>query len=112
MPFSNGMPCPYCAGRGSIETEQSQSVPMRIYWRKSDFLPIKDSINIPVNAIQTYTNMQYLPSIERAAYLIPNYDGVENFKISRYYKKSPSYPEGFKDNPIKYVINIWGTDDN
>jgi hypothetical protein len=106
------MPCPYCSGRGSLEEIESLEIPTRIYWKKSDFVPIPDNININSNSIQTYTDSIYLPQIERAAYLTVNYSGIENFKINRYYKKSPSYPTGFKDNPKKYIINIWGTDDN
>lgn len=112
MPFASGMTCPYCAGRGSIEQEVKKQIPARIYWKRSDFLPIPDSINIPRNAVQTYVNMTYLPDIERASYMMPQYDGIDNFKLNKYFKKSPSYPEGLKDNPVKYVINIWATDDN
>jgi hypothetical protein len=112
MPFAPGMTCPYCGGKGALETEVSEIIPSRIYWKKSDFISMPISININSTFIQTYTNMIYLPQIEKASYIIPNYDGVENFKLSRYYKKSPSYPEGLKDNPIKYVITLWGTDVN
>lgn len=107
FPFDNGMPCPNCDGKGSTETQHSVEIPLRIYWKKSHFINSGPSINIPDNAIQTIADMKYLSDIERAAYMVPSYDGIENYKIMRFYKISPSFPQGFKQNPKKYVVTLW-----
>lgn len=113
IPFENGMPCPYCDGKGSIENQLSVEIPVRIYWKKSDFIKAGSPlINIPDNSIQTIADMKYLSDIERADYMVPYYDGIQEYSIMKFYKLSPSFPQGFKQNPKKYVVTLWGRNES
>jgi hypothetical protein len=51
--------------------------------------------------------MTDLEKINKAKYLIPNYDGIEKYDNGRYERAGSSYPQGFKQNETKYVVTFW-----
>lgn len=106
-PFETGMPCPFCGGAGYKSIEETLEIAMRIYWDKKLFIKAGPAIDFPHGAIQTITKMIYMPKIELANYMIPKYDGVEEYKPAKFYKIGPSYPQGFKQNPVKYIVTYW-----
>ena len=58
--------------------------------------------------IQTIAYMSDLEKIEQCKYMIPKYDGIENYDRAKYEKNGPSFPQGFKQNATKYVVTFWG----
>ena len=99
-PFERGMPCPYCGGKGYKAVEESD-------WDRKSWVKVAENIEIPDGAIQTISYMTDLDKINKAKYLCPIYDGIEKYDSSKFQKSGPSYPQGFKQNPTKYVVTFW-----
>ena len=72
-----------------------------------DMFDIGIPIDIPDGSIQTISYMTDLEKINKAKYLIPNYDGIEKYDNGRYERAGSSYPQGFKQNTTKYVVTFW-----
>jgi hypothetical protein len=51
--------------------------------------------------------MTDLDKIKKANYLIPRYDGMDNYAEQKYQRYGQSYPQGFKQNETKYVVTFW-----
>ena len=107
IPFERGMPCPYCNGRGYKEQEETEDITTRIYWDKRYWIDVGIPADVPQGSIQTISYMTDLPKIQRANYLIPNSDGIQNYQRNLFQKAGPSYPQGFKQNETKYVVTFW-----
>jgi len=110
-PFERGMPCPYCNGKGYKAIETTEDITLRIYWDRKSWVNIGIPIDIPDGSIQTIAYMTDLPKIEKAKYMIPNYDGIEKYDKGKYEKNGPSHPQGFKQNDTKYVVTFWNRTD-
>lgn len=107
-PFERGMPCPYCNGRGYKAVESSDNITLRIYWERKYWVDIGVPIDVPNGGIQTIAYMTDLPKIEKCKYMIPKYDGIENYDTNAKYERAgTSYPQGFKQNETKYVVTFW-----
>jgi len=106
-PFERGMPCPYCGGKGYKGVETTEDITLRIYWNRKFWVDIGIPIDIPDGSIQTISYMTDLEKINKAKYLIPNYDGIEKYDTGRYQREGSSYPQGFKQNETKYVVTFW-----
>ena len=102
------MPCPYCNGRGYKAVESSDNITLRIYWERKYWVDIGVPIDVPNGGIQTIAYMTDLPKIEKCKYMIPKYDGIENYDTNAKYERAgTSYPQGFKQNETKYVVTFW-----
>ena len=110
-PFERGMPCPYCGGKGYKAVETTEDVTLRIYWDSKFWIKTDFKIDVPNGAIQTIAKMDDLDKINKAKYLIPNYDGIEKYDQGRYERAGLSYPQGFKQNETKYVVTFWSRAD-
>ena len=106
-PFTRGMPCPYCNGKGHKAVEVSDDITLRIYWDRKSWYNVGIPIDIPNGMIQTISYLSDLEKIEQCKYMIPNYDGIENYDKAKYEKNGPSFPQGFKQNTTKYVVTFW-----
>jgi len=107
-PFDRGMPCPYCNGKGYKATEATDSITLRIYWDRKNWVKTGAEINIPDGGIQTIAYMTDLDKIEKCKYMIPIYDGIEKYDTNAKYEKAGiSFPQGFKQNATKYVVTFW-----
>ena len=107
-PFERGMPCPYCGGKGYKAIENTDTITLRIYWDRKNWVKTGAEINIPDMGIQTISYMTDLEKINKAKYLIPSYDGIENYDTNATYEKAGiSFPQGFKQNTTKYVVSFW-----
>ena len=51
-PFSRGMPCPQCDGKGYKAIEAEEDLNVRIYWEPKQWKDIGAAINLPEGAIQ------------------------------------------------------------
>ena len=107
-PFERGMPCPYCGGKGYKAVEVTNDVTLRIYWDRKSWVDVGVPINIPAGSIQTIAYMTDLEKIEKCKYMIPKYDGIQNYDVNaRFEKTGMSFPQGFKQNDTKYVVTFW-----
>lgn len=106
-PFDSGLPCPHCGGAGYRSIEETLEIPMRIYWDKKLFMKGGPSIDIPEGAIQTISKLIYFPQLNSCNYIIPKYDGIEEYSPERFFRMGDPYPQGFKQNPIKYIVAYW-----
>jgi hypothetical protein len=106
-PFDDGMPCPYCEGKGYKQVELSETIPIQILWEVQSYYKKMLPIEIQQGSIQTIARSIYAPKLEMAKYLIPNDGGIENLDIKKYERLTPMYPLGFKDNPVKYMVHFW-----
>ena len=95
VPFTNGMPCPYCNGQGVRLSEVSEDIDLRIYWDKRSFVDIGVDFDIPDGAVQTIGYMSDYEKMKRANELIV------------YFPDSEEKATGFKQNPTQYVILFW-----
>jgi len=107
QPFEDGMPCPYCEGRGYKQVEVNEIIPIQILWEIHRSYQKMLPIDIPQGSIQTIVRATFLPKIEMAKYLMPKDSGIENLDIKKYERFGPSIPLGFKHNPVKYMVNFW-----
>ena len=105
------MPCPYCNGKGYKANETTEDITLRIYWNKKFWVDIGIPIDVPDGAMQTISYMTDLEKINKAKYIIPNYDGIEKYDQSRYERAGSSYPQGFKQNATKYIVTFWTRSD-
>lgn len=107
-PFDRGMPCPYCGGKGYKAVESTEEITLRIYWDKKSWYDVGVAINIPAGSIQTIAYMTDLEKIEKCKYMIPKYDGMQNYDYNAKFEKAGvSFPQGFKQNETKYVVTFW-----
>lgn len=65
MPFQFG-DCPLCGGNGYKETEITESIRLRIYWSRADWIRIGGSVNITDAEILIIGFMTDLPKLLRA----------------------------------------------
>lgn len=107
FPFEDGMPCPYCDGKGYKQVEVSEVIPIQILWEIQSYYKKLLTIEIPQGSIQTIVRSTYTPKLEMAKYLSPKDGGIENLDNKLYERFGPSYPLGFKNNPVKYMVNFW-----
>ena len=107
-PFDNGSLCPYCNGEGYKMTETTETTTARIYYNKKDWTDIGIPVNIANASAQRVFKMTDLPKVQRAKYIIPEYyTGIEAYQNQYLVRVGEYYPQGFTQNPIKYVITFW-----
>jgi len=107
-PFELGMPCPYCGGKGYKAIEATDTVSLRMYWDRKNWVKTGSEINIPAGSVQTVAYMTDLDKIKKCKYMIPLYDGIQNYEVNaRYEKMGSSFPQGFNQNSVKYVVTFW-----
>lgn len=106
-PFERGMPCPYCGGRGYKEVEQKDTITLRIYWDKKNFVNVGAPIDVPDMIIQTIGLMTDFDKINKCNYLIPHYGDMDKYVNQKFQRYGQSYPQGFKQNKIKYFVTFW-----
>jgi hypothetical protein len=107
--FDRGQPCPYCGGKGYKAIEKTETIKSRLYFDKKIILKKlgNSSINIKSVDLMTITNMKYLTKLTQAKYLTPRYDGIEGYSIQKFERITESLPNGFQQNPEKYVTTFW-----
>lgn len=107
-PFDNGSLCPYCNGDGYKMTETTETTTARIYYNKKDWTDIGIPVNIANASAQIVFKMTDLPKVQKAKYIIPEYyTGIEAYQNQYLVRVGEYYPQGFTQNPIKYVITFW-----
>lgn len=99
--FSFG-PCPYCHGRGVIETEVTESIDLIVHWDIQSWILVNKNVAIPAGAIQTFGYMRDYSKIANSRHLIvADINSYATFKFERY---GDMTPHGFKH---RYLICTW-----
>jgi hypothetical protein len=107
-PFDDGSLCPYCNGEGLKLTEATDTTTARIYYNRRDWTDVGFPVNIQNADAQIVFKMTDLPKVQKAKYIIPEYyEGIESYQNQRLTRVGDYYPQGFTQNPVKYVITFW-----
>ena len=69
MPFSFGS-CPLCGGGGYSEEETTESIRLRVYWSRADWIKIAGSIVVEDAEVMIIGYMTDLPKVRQAANLL------------------------------------------
>ena len=104
IPFNRGTPCPLCGGKGFKSIEATDSVELRIYYRRRDFIDVGFQADVPSNVVQTVGYMSDYVKLTRAKELLVD-TGTHN--KGRYKRISEPYVQGFKQNPTQYIVIFW-----
>ena len=106
--FERGMPCPLCDGKGYKIIETTEEISLRIYWERKSWVDVGIPLDFPQGSIQTIANMEDLPKIDKAKYLMPTeYGNLASHHTMKFTKSGASFPQGFKQNPTKYAVTFW-----
>lgn len=109
-PFETGSICPYCGGEGLKITEPTETLTARIYYDRKNWMDVGIKINVPDAAAQIVFKMTELPKVQRCKYVVPEYySGINSYQNQKLFKVGEYYPQGFTQNPIKYVITFWSS---
>ena len=104
LPFQKGAACPYCNGRGFREEEVTESIELRVYYNRRDFIDVGFNVDVPSNIIQTVGYMDDYAKIMKANELIVD---VGKHNKARYKRLSEPFNQGFRQNPTQYVVVFW-----
>ena len=104
IPFNRGALCPLCGGDGFKNVETTESVELRIYYRRKDFIDVGFNADIPNNVIQTVGYADDYEKITKAEELLVD---VGKHNQGRYKRISEPYNQGFKQNPTQYIVIFW-----
>ena len=104
IPFNRGTPCPLCGGKGFKSIEATDSVELRIYYRRRDFIDVGFQADVPNNVVQTVGYMSDYVKLTRAKELLVD---TGTYNKGRYKRISEPYVQGFKQNPTQYIVIFW-----
>ena len=104
IPFNRGTPCPLCGGKGFKSIEATDSVEVRIYYRRRDFIDVGFQADVPNNVVQTVGYMSDYVKLTRAKELLVD---TGTYNKGRYNRISEPYVQGFKQNPTQYIVIFW-----
>lgn len=68
-PFQFGN-CPLCGGNGYSESEVTDTIRLRIYWNRAEWIRVAGSVNIPDSDIMIIGYMTDLPKLKRATEIL------------------------------------------
>ena len=104
IPFNRGTPCPLCGGEGFKFTETEESVELRVYYQKKNFIDVGFEVDVPSNVIQTIGYMDDYKKLTNAKELLVD---VGKHNEGRYKRISEPYNQGVKQNPTQYIVIFW-----
>ena len=104
IPFNRGTNCPLCGGEGFKNVESTESVELRIYYNKREFIDVDINADVPNNVIQTVGYMNDYEKLVKAKELVVDVGDADK---GRYKRISEPYNQGFKQNPTQYIVIFW-----
>lgn len=103
--FEDGMICPYCNGEGFKEEQSYESIKLRAYWTKKDWVKIAGNVAIPDGSVQVIGFLEHLPKFNKAKNFVILSD-VEGFSSYKFSRVAEAFPWGFKHN--RYFVGYLG----
>lgn len=85
--------CPWCNGDGYLKTEKSDTIKLRIYHARKDWVRIPISIEIPDGTVQVFGFMTDLPKIQMSNKILLHVD-AEGYTRQFYRLLGEPYPHG------------------
>lgn len=107
MPFTNGQPCPYCDGKGYKAIEVIEDIKSRIYIDQKSWQNKSISLKLPDGTLQLVTRIEFMSKLKQAKYIMPKYNGLENYQTELYERAEQIYSNSWILNPQKYVTSYW-----
>ena len=94
----------YLYGVGIVNPEAEEAINLRIYTRKRDWIDTGFEVDVPNNVIQTVSNMENYSKLTKAKELLVE---IGTHKRTRYKRTGEPFVQGFKQNPVQYVVIFW-----
>ena len=106
IPFTNYTMCPYCGGRGRLQTEETENIRLRVYFNQKQFIQTAQTQHIVISGdtIQVIGYMTDLPKMQRAKEMTVDTQ-VEGYKEYRFQPLSTPIPWGFMHD--RYFTQLW-----
>jgi len=103
-PFARGRQCPYCKGRGFLETPVQKCIRCLIRWNAKDSADYGISVMDHKNIVRFKTYLYNFDDLVRAQYAISNYDIMSMVKLRVRLIKQPVIV-GLRED--RYCISFW-----
>jgi len=104
FPFSRGVLCPLCGGKGVKLIESTEQVEMRIYYNRKDWINVGFEVDIPSGSLQTIIYMSDYVKAVKAKELIVD---VGKYNKLRFKRRGEPFTQGLKQNPTQYAVIFW-----
>lgn len=109
IPFSDGTVCPYCEGRGKIETENTATIKALVKWNPRDFNRMELNINEADVICRLKTYLSDVPNLKRASSIIVDSDARRLSEHRMYLLREPT-PVGLQSS--RYAVSYWRQNKN
>jgi hypothetical protein len=103
-PFARGRQCPYCKGRGSLETPVQKCIRCLIRWNAKDAADYGISVTRGKNIVRFKTYLYNFDDIVRSQFAISNYSIRDMVKLKVKLIKDPII-SGLRED--RYCVSFW-----
>lgn len=103
-PFIRGRKCPYCKGRGFLETAVNKCIKCLIKWNPEDAKNFGIAITQKSGVVRLKTFLTEADDLMRAKTIIVNHDIVNQMKLKVRLIQGP-IPVGLRED--RYCISFW-----
>jgi len=102
--FKRGRKCPWCKGRGLLETSVTKCIKCLIKWNPSDAINFGISVNQKKGIVRLKTFLSEADDLSRANTIISNFDIAGQMKLRVKLIQGP-IPVGLRED--RYCISFW-----
>jgi len=103
-PFVRGQKCPYCKGRGLLETPVTRVIRCLTKWNPADAATFGIAVSQAKDIVRLKTYLTDADDIIRARTVIVNYDIIGQMKMRVRLLQGP-IPVGLRED--RYCISFW-----
>lgn len=103
-PFKRGRKCPYCKGRGLLETSVEKCIKCLVKWNPRELKKYDISVENKKGVVRLKTYLTLIDDIVGANTAIIDYDNVDVVKLTVIKIKGPT-PVGLRED--RYCISFW-----
>jgi hypothetical protein len=103
-PFARGRKCPYCYGKGFLETPVQKCIKCLIKWNPKDFEDYDISVQKRDAIVRLKTYLIYMDDLLRAETAIVEYDQMEVTKL-QVRRIRDAIPIGLRED--RYCVSFW-----
>lgn len=103
-PFERGRKCPYCKGRGFLETQVTECIHALLKWNPHEAEDFGISVSDHKGVVRLKTYLTHMASLMRTETAIVNYDIRDIIKMRVRKVKGP-IPVGLRED--RYCISFW-----
>ena len=103
-PFARGRRCPYCKGKGLLETAVNKCIKCLIKWNPQDAKNFDIAVTKNHGLVRLKTFLTEADDLKRAKTVIVNHDIADKMKLRMRLVKGPT-PVGLRED--RYCISFW-----